>query len=86
LRVRDPRQRRRLILSDEAYWRPENREEILVAKNLPENGLQKPSKPADSLHTNQPSRNPEFSASSLSPIVTRISALFVTRISALSVE
>jgi hypothetical protein len=40
--------------------RVENHEEFLVAKNIPENGLQKPSKPADFQHTNQPGGNPVF--------------------------
>jgi hypothetical protein len=46
----------------------------MAAKNLPKNGLQKPSKPADSLHLNQPGRNPKFSVTPLCPIFARISA------------
>jgi hypothetical protein len=42
----------------------------MAAKNLPKNGLQKPSKPTDSLHLNQPGRNPEFSVTPLCPIFT----------------
>src|SRR5262249_32895829 len=53
----------------------ENCEKSMMAKNLSENGLQKPSKTADSLRTYQPGRNPEFSASPLCPIFTRISAV-----------
>jgi hypothetical protein len=36
-----------VILRAEAYRRPENREENLVAKNLPKNDFQKYSKVAD---------------------------------------
>jgi hypothetical protein len=46
-RIRDRRQRRRSIVRDQVLQRPENREEILVTKNLPKNDFQKSSKAAD---------------------------------------
>jgi hypothetical protein len=64
-----------LILRDEACRRPENREKNLVAKNLPKNDFQKSSKVADFQQENHPGQNPEFSASPLCPIFTRISAV-----------
>jgi hypothetical protein len=43
-----------------------------MAKNIPQNDLQKPSKIADFQQENHSGRNPEFSASPLCPIFTRL--------------
>jgi hypothetical protein len=44
----------------------------LGAKNLPKNDFQKSSKVADFQQENHPGQNPEFSASPLCPIFTRL--------------
>jgi hypothetical protein len=45
-----------------------------VAKNLPKNDFQKPSKTAGFQQENHPGQNPEILVSPESPIFTRISA------------
>jgi hypothetical protein len=64
-----------LILRYESHRPPVNCEELLVAKKLPKNDLQKSSKIADFQQENHPGRNPQFSATTLCPIFTRISAV-----------
>jgi hypothetical protein len=64
-----------VILSAEASWRPENREEKWVAKNLPKNDFQKSNKVTDFQQENRSGQNPECSATSLCPIFTGISAV-----------
>jgi hypothetical protein len=64
-----------VILRAEACRRTENREENLVAKNLLKNDFQKSNKVADFQQQNHSGQNPEFSATSLCPIFTLISAV-----------
>jgi hypothetical protein len=64
-----------VILRAEACRRPENREENLVAKNLPKNDFQKSSKVTAFQQENHSGHNPEILASQLCPIFTGISTV-----------
>jgi hypothetical protein len=57
------------------HQRPEKLKEFLVAKNLPKNDFQKSSKVADFQQENRPDQNPEFLATPLCHIFTRIAAV-----------